>query len=331
MADDSITLRNVDKSRKSEVILFIRKWKVYVYKLSFLNGKIDAYLNQKNGEDRVQISEEPLKTELFYDYFNCNYDYMANLKITKAEFIDTYLKSLPEPHDSSLWSKLITKQELYGELGSENFKNFSPKISITILTILISFFSTDPNLIYVSIGVVASFLLVAYMLFFIFLMIFFTSRPKENMDDQSSLYEDMLANRAREEQEMSRSQKTGPSTKKSSERSGTSEKTPKTDKLARRYKQTPKLMNPSTSLKSVDTVVSEEVSPPARVPAAPKQQFRLARHVSRSPPARTNASRSPVPVYSSVPAFSDYVDATTSEPDRMMKNEKADTKRLRRY
>lgn len=183
-----------------------------------------------------------------------------------------------------------------------------------------------------SVGIVASFLLVAYMLFFIFLIIYFSSRPKADLDEQSSLLENMLANRARQEQEesLTKSYKTGQAPKKSDgpERSARAEKQAKLfDKPARQYKQLPKLVRPSQSLKSVDTVASEDVSSPARTP----KQFRFARQASRSPLERPTTSRSPVPVYSSVPAFSDYMDATASEPEREPKKEKSEIKRFRRH
>lgn len=117
-ADDSITLKDMDGSRNGDEILFFRRWQIHVYKLNYLNQKIELYIKKKKSEDRVQIDEAPYKSMLFYDYFRCNYDYGANLKITKDEFEEVYLRKLPQPHDSSIWSKLVTKMELYGKLES---------------------------------------------------------------------------------------------------------------------------------------------------------------------------------------------------------------------
>lgn len=113
-ADGSITLRDESDS-KNDVILFFSKWKVYVYKLNFLTQKIDAFMSEKKAQDRLQIDEEPIESKLFYEYFGCDYDYRANLKITKDEFEETYLRKLAEPHDSSVWSKLVSKQVVYGK------------------------------------------------------------------------------------------------------------------------------------------------------------------------------------------------------------------------
>lgn len=118
-ADDSITLRN---QTGGDEILFFRKWKVYVYKLDYLSQKIDVFLNTKKDKDRLQIDEDPIKSELFYKFFGCNYDFGANLRITANDFEETYLKKLVEPHDSGLWSKLIGKHTVYGKLLLSRFR-----------------------------------------------------------------------------------------------------------------------------------------------------------------------------------------------------------------
>lgn len=113
-ADDSITLRDENGSRNGDEILFIHNWKIHVYKLDNLTQRIENFLHTKN-QERVQIDEKPYQSKLFHDYFACNYDYGTNLKVTKDEFQDIYLNKLAEPHDSSLWSKLVSKLHLYGE------------------------------------------------------------------------------------------------------------------------------------------------------------------------------------------------------------------------
>lgn len=108
LADDSITVK------QNNVVSFISKWKVYNINLNYLKSKLDGFLN--GTVDKVLIDEKETKKDLFYQYFNCNYSYVDNLKIIEEEdFKKIYLESLPNPHDPSLWYKLATSITIYGK------------------------------------------------------------------------------------------------------------------------------------------------------------------------------------------------------------------------